>query len=227
MFVDVVDSHVTHIVASQLPHIKTQKVLNAMKPKNIVKPDWVVACVEAGRLNSKVATPNPVDTTFSGRKLPEHDYLLIERSSALAVTHGVCNLGQVQVSDVVTAGTALTNFTHESANEDLSIQHPDSQQAHVEFDNEEDAGEDMLSSALDQDGSLFEDVTDVPYCNNAAPVAAAATEITSDPGINGKSTEAWVAQFFAQSRLHYIGSWQQRCYIPTHCNRLSTDSNVI
>ena len=41
-------SHVTHIVASQLPHSKIQKFLNAANPKNVVKPDWVVACVEAG-----------------------------------------------------------------------------------------------------------------------------------------------------------------------------------
>lgn len=41
-------SRVTHIVASQLPHSKIQKFLNAANPKNVVKPDWVVACIEAG-----------------------------------------------------------------------------------------------------------------------------------------------------------------------------------
>jgi hypothetical protein len=45
-------SHVTHIVASQMPHSKIQKNLNAANPKTIVKPDWVVACVEAGTFSS-------------------------------------------------------------------------------------------------------------------------------------------------------------------------------
>lgn len=53
-FIDLIYSHVTHIVASQLPHNKIQKSLNATKPKIIVKPDWVVACVESGSSYSKV-----------------------------------------------------------------------------------------------------------------------------------------------------------------------------
>ena len=53
-FIDLIYSHVTHIVASQLPHNKIQKSLNATKPKIIVKPDWVVACVESGSSYSKL-----------------------------------------------------------------------------------------------------------------------------------------------------------------------------
>ena len=170
-------------------------------------------------------------TTLPGRKLPEHDYLLTGTSYTLAATYAVSSLGQMQVSDAVAASTMHANVTHETTNEVLSMHHTDSQHAHVDFGNEGDAGEHILSSASDQDDGTFEDVTDVQPCSDhAAPAAAAAAETNSsiiDPGINGKSTEAWVAQFFAQSRLHYIGSWQQRCPIPLQPALLSHITNAV
>jgi hypothetical protein len=92
-------------------------------------------------------------------------------------------------------------------NEVLSEASPVIQQRRLESDEDGDAGEIPFSS--DDDGP-FEAVADTVHLAPAAAAASDSVPSFPDPGINGKSTEAWVAQFFAQSRLHYIGSWQQR-----------------
>ncbi len=89
----------------------------------------------------------------------------------------------------------------------LSKVSPVNQQRCLVSDDDGDAGEILFSS---DDNGPFEAVTDTIHVAPTAPAALDTIPSFPDPGINGKSTEAWVAQFFAQSRLHYIGSWQQR-----------------
>jgi hypothetical protein len=109
--------------------------------------------------------------------------------------------------------------------------HSDKANIYLEVSSRESAvcGDDVLSEQVAGDsdapashpaarsepphGSPCELVAEAPFANETAATAATAASDTAlypDPGISGRPTHAWVAQFFAQSRLHYIGSWQQR-----------------
>jgi hypothetical protein len=108
-------------------------------------------------------------------------------------------------------GEAMSRVAHVNTGDDLSAPPLKCQQVHNFLENEEDGHNIMISSGSYSEGE-FEDL-DAPPIYETASAAVAPETVQShpaDPGINGKSTEAWVAQFFARSRLHYIGSWQQR-----------------
>jgi hypothetical protein len=80
---DKAHSQVTHIVASQLPHSKIQKIVHAQNPKFVVKPDWIVACVEAGIL-LRIVSMIVFDTSLfrskaSRTRLPAHRRCFIRR----------------------------------------------------------------------------------------------------------------------------------------------------
>ena len=155
-----------------------------------------------------------VDTLFSGRKLPEHDFLLIGNPLAVGVTRA-SKPGHVLVSRGNLSGTAVPSVSHEATNEEFLLSMSHGQQAHEVIHNEGDTGDIVFSGS--DDAGPCEDFMEHPHLNKLAPAVATASETNPsslDPGINGKTTAAWVAQFFAQSRLHYIGSWQQRCRTP-------------
>ena len=152
-----------------------------------------------------------VDTLFSGRKLPEHDFLLIGNPLTVGVTRS-SKPGQVLGSPGHLSGTSFPSVVDETTNGEFVLNISQGQQAHVV--NTEDTGDIVISES--DDAGPCEDFLDRHHLNKLAPAVATASDANSfpDPGINGKTTDAWVAQFFAQSRLHYIGSWQQRCRTP-------------
>ncbi len=161
-----------------------------------------------------------VDSSFSGRRLPEHDYLLIANSSRASVAHA-CTSGYVQLSCGDVAGTALPSVARQATDEETPMNASDSLQPHVVVN--EERGRTSTASSIISSGSHHTALPDVfagkSPLNNATPLVTVVSEAEPalvDPGINGKTTEAWVAQFFAQSRLHYIGSWQQRCWPAFH-----------
>ncbi len=157
-----------------------------------------------------------VDSSFSGRKLPEHDYLLVPNSSRVSVADA-CRSGHVQLSCGDVAGTAFPSVARESTDEETSMNASDGQHAHVVVN--EETGRTSTARSIMSSGSHHTALPGKPLLNNVTSVVTVASEAEPaivDPGINGKTTEAWVAQFFAQSRLHYIGSWQQRCWPTFH-----------
>jgi hypothetical protein len=136
--------------------------------------------------------------------------LLIASSSIVRVPH-VFQSGHVHLSGGNAAGVFSPSVTREATTNEESMNDSNGVQ-----DDDEVAGE-VMDSIGSQNAGMFEVFTEKSNLNELAlPVAAASASGKDelDPGINGKTTEAWVTQFFAQSRLHYIGSWQKRFHTP-------------
>lgn len=141
--------------------------------------------------------------------------MLIASSSIVRVPH-VFQSGHVHLSGGNAVGVFSPSITREPTTNEEPMNDSNGVQELFMNDDDEVAGE-VMDSIGSQNAGMFEVFTEKSHLNELALTVAAASASGKDeldPGINGKTTEAWVAQFFAQSRLHYIGSWQKRFHTP-------------
>ena len=142
--------------------------------------------------------------------------MLIASSSIVRVPH-VFQSGHVHLSGGNAVGVFSPSVTREATtNEEWMNDSNGVQELFMIDDDDEVAGE-VMDSIGSENAGMFEIFTEKSHLNELAltvTAASASGKDELDPGINGKTTEAWVAQFFAQSRLHYIGSWQKRFHTP-------------
>ncbi len=162
----------------------------------------------------------------SDRRLSEHDYLLIGAPSSGACAHQG-NLGKVESSNPAVARAALASDDLEASTREFPVDVTCSQQEHAAVDSESGFWQGS-NHCKTHHSAPCELAAEMPVANQAAVAAATAVDalLFPDPGINGKSTHAWVSQFFAQSRLHYIGSWQQRSIFPRAFQHSTLFKNV-
>jgi hypothetical protein len=135
--------------------------------------------------------------------------------------------GHVHSSGANAVGVFSPSVTREATtNAELSMNDSNGLQELFMIDDDDDevAG-DVMDSIGSRNAGMFEIFTEKSHLNELAQTVAADSASGTDsldPGINGKTTEAWVTQFFNQSRLHYIGSWQQRFHTPNVLPSLAT-----
>ena len=111
--------------------------------------------------------------------------------------------GHVHLSGGNAVGVFSPSVTREATTNEESMNDSNGVQELFMIDDDEVAGE-VMDSIGSQNAGMFEVFTEKSHLNELAltvTAASASGKDELDPGINGKTTEAWVAQFFCAVSL--------------------------